>query len=326
MTVVISGSMRALALVVLVVSSMGGLVSRAHAQNTAEARRLFEEGIDRADQERWGEAVELFRRSRAIVERPSTVFNLGNALFRLARYQDAVRAFEDFLRIAEASDADGRRSAQQLMETARRSLGRLVLTLSPGEAEVRIDGQVVDGSGATREITIDPGEHTLAVRAPGRREATSRVSVLPGARVEQRVELAVSTEVTAVPRGPARLTITSNVSGATILLDGDEVGSGTASEEVEPGRHTIEVTADGHRSFRRVVNVRRGAALEVQATLERIGGDEGGGVFSSPVFWIVSGLVVAGAATGAILAVTMSGESDPARGSTGVVLMGLHAN
>lgn len=322
-----SSSLRAFALSVVVATALGTVGSpAARAQDTAEARRLFEQGIERADQERWGEAVELFRRSRAIVERPSTIFNLGNALFRLARYQDAIRAFEDYLRVAGPAEEDQRVSAQQLIATARRSLSTLALDVSPADAVVRVDGQIADGTGASRELAIDPGEHTIVVSATGRREATSRVALLPGARVAQRIDLAVSTEVTTLPRGPARLTITSNVGTATVRLDGDEVGTGTASEEVEPGRHTIEVSADGHRSFRRVVTVRAGGAVEVQATLERVGGEESGGVLSSPVFWIVSGIVVAGAATGAILAVALGGEEDPSRGSSGVVLMGLHAD
>ena len=39
----------------------------------AEARALFEQGLEYAQQERWGEALVYFRRSHVIVERPSTL-------------------------------------------------------------------------------------------------------------------------------------------------------------------------------------------------------------------------------------------------------------
>jgi len=307
------------------------LGSSAHAQDAtpgddasaaAEARSLFEQGLERADHEQWGEALEYFRRSRALLERPSTVFNLGNALYRLGRYREAIHAFEDFARIADPADADSRRSATDLLAACRGSLGTLVLRITPGSAYVRIDGQLVEGAGELRELEVDPGEHVVSMSAPGRRESTMRLALLPGTRLERVIGLAVSTDVTGLPGGPARITVTSNVSNAVITLDHHEVGRGTAVEEVEPGSHAIEVAAPDHETFRRTVLVRRGASLEIAAALERSGG---GGIFASPAFWIVTSIVIAGAATGTVLALTLGGEEDPNRGSSGVVLMGLHA-
>ena len=42
-----------------------------------EARTLFEDGVRMSRDERWAEALDRFRRSRALVPRPSTLFNIA---------------------------------------------------------------------------------------------------------------------------------------------------------------------------------------------------------------------------------------------------------
>ena len=48
-----------------------------------EAKRLFLRGIELADRGVWAEALEAFRGSLGLAVRPRTVFNVGNALYRL---------------------------------------------------------------------------------------------------------------------------------------------------------------------------------------------------------------------------------------------------
>src|SRR5687768_14651282 len=69
-----------------------------------QARKAFEEGIGLAAQERWFDAAAAFRRSRAHMERPSTLFNLASVLFRLGAYVEADQALRDYFTIAAADD------------------------------------------------------------------------------------------------------------------------------------------------------------------------------------------------------------------------------
>src|SRR5690349_20986756 len=60
----------------------------------AEARRLFDAGRAHADAERWPDAVTAFEASRALLERPSTLFNLASALVRVGRSIDALETLD----------------------------------------------------------------------------------------------------------------------------------------------------------------------------------------------------------------------------------------
>ena len=55
-----------------------------------EARALFEKGLEASDAQHLAEAVDAFRRSLSLVERPSTRFNLVTALFRQGQYREAL--------------------------------------------------------------------------------------------------------------------------------------------------------------------------------------------------------------------------------------------
>ena len=105
---------------------------RTHA--VQEARELFRQGLALVQEERWGEALEYFRRSRALAERPSTIFNIGSVLVRIGRMAEAVVALEEFLRVSDpqASEAE-RREAERLLTEARTARARLTLTLTPNE-------------------------------------------------------------------------------------------------------------------------------------------------------------------------------------------------
>lgn len=285
-------------------------------QQIDEARRLFEQGLEYSDRERWGEALEYFRRSRAIAERPSTVYNMAVTLYRLGRLREAAESFEAFLGMSsEESDPERHREARRQLEVMRQSLAHLTLEVGPPDARVDVDGTVVAGTGATREMALDPGEHRVTVTADGYEAAVLELSVLPGGREQRRVVLARDVR-------PATLTITSDVSDAVIRVDDETVGTGEARVAVAPGRHRIHVRASDRAPFERVVEVGAGANLHVNAGL----GGETGGIFSSPWFWVVTGVVVTGATIG--LVVALSSPDDPLAGydgTTGVVIRGLVA-
>lgn len=174
------------------------------AQNSAgsarrEARALFREGLDRAEEQRWREASESFRRSAALVERPSTLFNLGAVLLRLGQYTEAARVLDRCLAVA-----DPRRDRRQV-ERARPALAEAraaIVTLdvngvAPG-ASLLVDGRVIAGEGEVRTLTIDPGAHVIEVRAADGRSARHELAPAPGARERWSAALPPLTPVVAV--------------------------------------------------------------------------------------------------------------------------------
>jgi hypothetical protein len=154
---------------------------------TLEARTLFEEGVRMSRQERWLEALDLFRRSRAVVARPSTIFNLAIALDRLGRARESIAAIDEYLAISDpALDRDDRREAMRLRVDAEARLAHLTVVVGAPSPSLQLDGAPID-PGA--EVLVDPGDHVLLAGAPGHVGTRIALSLAPGAHLERRIDL-----------------------------------------------------------------------------------------------------------------------------------------
>jgi tetratricopeptide (TPR) repeat protein len=280
-----------------------------------EARVLFERGLALTDQERWAEALEYFRRSRAIAERPSSAYNAAVALYHLGRYQEAVRAFEDYLRLTTREE-DGERyqEAERYLDEMRQNLGRLTLTVSPPDAEVSVDGVPIPGETARRVLHLDPGRRNITIAAEGHQTRRLSLSVLEGQVHERSVVLRTHAETI--------LGIRANVAAATISVDGVAVGTGSVELPVEPGDHDVDIHAEGYESYFERVGVEFGALHRVNAALRPV--NEERSWLASPWPWIAAGVIVIAAAVS--IAVVVSQQGDPLEdydGTTGVVIEGL---
>ncbi len=312
---------RAIALSLLLVVGMTSM--SAHAQDAspsesslAEARSLFERGLAAADAERWGEAVELFRRARDVVERPSIVFNLGQALMRLGQATEARAALERFIAIADPqADRADVAIAQRLLGELGTAQGTLELAIEPADAVVEVDGATVEGTGSERTLTLDPGRHRLSVSAPGYRPDRFEVSVLAGSR-ERR-----STLLERLPSRPAVLVVHAN-EDAEVRVDGLLAGRGDIEREVDPGLHRVVVVDGGTTTLERELTLGEGERVVLDAMVSR-----SGSVAEEPWIWVIVGLAVVGAGVGVGVGVFLSQPpADPVldyAGTRGVVLAGL---
>jgi hypothetical protein len=217
----------------------------------AEAQALFRRGLELGQQDRWAEALELFRRSRALVPRPSTLFNIGFALFRMGRFVLAIASFDEYLALTETETSDLRAEATRRREEARASLAALTLQLTPVTARLFVDGEASEETGSPRVLALDPGRHVLLATAQGHEEGRLEISVLAAEHVTRELAL---TEI---------------------------------SEGAPPG-------------------------------------GEGASLIEDPWLWVITGVLVVGAAVGVGVGVSLA-TSGPASygGSTGVVLLAL---
>jgi tetratricopeptide (TPR) repeat protein len=221
----------------------------------AEAQALFRRGIELGAMDRWAEALELFRRSRALMPRPSTVFNIGFALFRLGHFGEAIASFDEYLALTESETSDLRTEASRRRTEALASLAALTLELTPDDARVLVDGELRDGAGSPRTLTLDPGRHVLRASAEGYEEGTLEISVLAAEQATRQLSL--------VP--------------TVVVPDPDE-------RIVEPPRPGTSLLED-------------------------------------PIFWVIAGVLVVGAAVGVGVGVSAATTAPPPYGgSTGVVL------
>lgn len=168
-------------------------------QSDDDARRFFDEGVAMAREERWDEALAKFEASRAIRERPSTLFNIGTALLRLKRPVGAAATFTRFIEIEAAEDR--RDAARKLLDEAEASVVRASIALEPPEAMLTVDGRAVAANGPVHRLTLDPGTRTFEARADGYEPKREVLILEPGARIERTLAL-LPLDAAAVPEPP----------------------------------------------------------------------------------------------------------------------------
>lgn len=271
------------------------------------ARRAFDRGVLLAQQGRWSEALEEFRRSRSLADRPRTAFNVALALDRLQRYREARAALESCLGMpGVTAESDLMVDAQRLLSQVRRSLATLTLAVAPGGAEVRINSAVIPGEGTLRTLDIDPGRQALEVTAPGMAAQSFELVARPGERLSRRVDLAVV---------PGRVAVNIDNPSAEVSIDDEVVGHGTTLWQGAPGLHRLRVEFEGYRPYRRAVMVTPGGELRFEVTMQRARSPW----YASPVLWSVVGAAVVG---GILAAVLIERTAAPDGGTTGQVFQG----
>lgn len=254
----------------------------------AEARALFEQGRGLAEAEQWVEALDAFRRSRAVAERPTTIFNIATTLIRLGRAQEAIATIAELERLADPRQhAQLLRDAAQIRQQAEASLRHVTLRVSPEAATVEIDGQVVTATGVERAVTLDPGAHTVVVALDGYQ--TERFTLEPG----------TDTRDVVLPPLDGVLNIVPSVDTARVTVDGADRGTGTLRLTLSPGTYAIGITADGYLPFERSFDLLPGAELTVDAALEPV--PTSGDLTQDPVFWGILGGAVGAAIIGAVV-------------------------
>jgi formylglycine-generating enzyme required for sulfatase activity len=134
----------------------------------------------------------------------------------------------------------------------------------PAVATVFIGGRE-RGTTANPLAGIAPGEVEVVLRADGYRERRERVTL-----EADKETVLKSSRLQALP---ATLTVTANIVGAEVLVDGAVVGTTTAEAdafEVAPTAKQLEVRRLGYAPFVQRLSLRAGGKAEVRATLSRV--------------------------------------------------------
>ncbi len=143
---------------------------------------------------------------------------------------------------------------------------RLLIELDdPQTATVRIDGREV---GTTGEAIagIEPGLHTVELRADGYEEFSGQLSFEAGRQTERS-----GIRMTALP---ATLELTTSVMGAEVRIDGRTVGQSQGPGVVQrlrvpSGEHTVTIAAEDYLEVSRQVALAPGGSLRLDLALER---------------------------------------------------------
>jgi tetratricopeptide (TPR) repeat protein len=139
----------------------------------------------------------------------------------------------------------------------------LTVESEPAGASVLIDGKE---RGRTPFIApVSPGKHELVLRLAGRRDLATDFAMPAEKDLSLRLDLLRAS-------GAPRLTVASVPDGATVLVDGTDVGLTPWNGEVKLGAHTVQVVRAGYLNSVRTVTMQSNRDADLSFALERIPG------------------------------------------------------
>ncbi len=212
----------------------------AHAQSAPDP--LCGEALSRAvaarDAERWAEVVATLEPLGDRCPVPIVYYALARSYVAVGRYRSVRAVATRFFQVAgERVSAEGRAEMESIVRDAQSALATISLTVATSGAQVLLDGAPVDPS---HPIEVDPGAHRVVVQRQRFRERVLELNLARGERLTETIVL----ERSAPPAG--RLRISSNVSSATIRVNGVVRGRGAIDVELAPGAAVLEVTDAQH--------------------------------------------------------------------------------
>lgn len=194
------GTFRMLALATL--WALAGMSGSAHAEPaktaadteaviaSAEYKALIREGMLRYTRGLWDEARAFFHKAHELAPNARTLRGLALISYDSKRFASAIDYGEQSLAHPVQPLTDKmKEELKNLLDQAQRQVARAELIVRPADAEVRVDGALVDRR-ADGRLWLDPGAHQLSVSAPGYRSETRSLQL--GEQQSARLEVTLS--------------------------------------------------------------------------------------------------------------------------------------
>ena len=189
--------------------------------------------------------------SAADVSLPGTLlkFRMGDRFLLRPVHHDLLLEHDGYASLAtKIRVAEG--AGQSFVFSLTKLPGRLRFVTTPEpNARVRVDGKAL-GEAPLLSPDLSPGSHRIEVSMPRYLPSTVRVEV-EGGGVEQLVEVHLAPSW-------APVTIRTVPAGATVRVDGVQVGTSPGSFEVEAGERQLEVLLAGYNPWKQAVVVKAG--------------------------------------------------------------------
>jgi hypothetical protein len=224
-----------------------------------EARRLF-------DQELYEAAIERFRQAHALMPAPANLYNIAKSYERLGASSLCVDAFDAYL---EAHQATHGRPAPDAVDVRNamdkcRLGARIPLSIEsePPGASVYLDDMTKLLGQTPYATTTDPGAYRLRLTLDGHVPFDRTLEVRPGEPLKVVFKLEKH-------RAVGTLAVRANVSGASIYIDGRNVGLTPFPDNIEldAGSHQVTVDKDDYAAYSTRVLIANGEQALVEATI-----------------------------------------------------------
>jgi hypothetical protein len=241
------------------------MAAPAQGDDKTGAKKHFDAGLSLLEAEDFAGAAAEFDASVKLFPTKNGLFNLANCLKALHQYDEALvqvaRLKELF---ANNLDAELKAVVAKLEAEIRAVVAELTIQVDPAGALVTIDGREVGRGPLAKPVLLGPGEHVVVVSSEGRERVERKLNLVSGAKREELFVLEPSY---------AELSVTANISGAAITVDGEAAGRTPleAPIKLSAGEHSVALTSAGYLDAQKAVTVKPGQKLEVEMSLAPAG-------------------------------------------------------
>ncbi len=238
------------------------------------ARGVIREKLSGEAQLSWDGAIELyeagdyegalvqFKRAYELSRQPQVLFDVGLSLKNMARYAQAIATWETELGFREKLPKVDVQALEAAIETLRPFVSTLQLSVNEVGAVISVDGEEVGRSPLVAPVPINVGKRVIRVsKAPDFLTSERTIEITKGqtAQLSVTLEPAVKTAAISVSASGAQ--------GATLFLDGRELGPSPYKGPVPTGSHTFVARAPGYREALETIDVVQGEPLNITLSL-----------------------------------------------------------
>jgi len=269
-------------------------------------------------------AEEHFTKAYAAEPNPTVLFNLGLCQEKQDRPLDAWRTYKRLL--AEHSDLSFRSDVEARTIVLERVLAKththLKLRTQPPGATLYLDAEANPAGETPYAVWLARGEHRVRLILEGHLTLEKELDLSSGGTSEQTLTLVAE-------GAPGRIELLEAGEGATVVLDGEPVGTtpDKATLEVSAGAHSLRLQRDGFAPFVAAAQVSAGATVQVRVTWVQLPsqaparGQPGGSAQEAPArsavaplaAWLLGGTAVLAAGAGAALHAMAASSAADAR-------------
>jgi hypothetical protein len=192
-----------LATLVLVLSLVAAAPPAAAGDNSREAAKHFQRGVDLYNDGDFRGALVEFKKAYTVWPRANVLYDIGQTEYQLLDYASALKTMERYL-AETGANAPHRQEVESSVEVLRGRVGRIILTSDPA-CDVTVDDQPAGTTPLDGPILVSVGPRKLSITCAGPRNASKRVEVSAGEtlRVELRAPNTPIAAVRAAMNGPA---------------------------------------------------------------------------------------------------------------------------
>lgn len=167
--------------------AQGVSVTAATNKQKAEAAKVYRQGLDAFNANKFEEALGLLKKSYDMVASPNSRLVIAHTLVQLGREPEAYRELESAVELArELAKVDDKyaktaESAEKELEDLGKKMALVVVQPS---AQVTIDGEQLSHLDWGRPQPLRPGKVAVVMRHEGGQEVTQELDLGPGERAE----------------------------------------------------------------------------------------------------------------------------------------------